>query len=130
MGIGFAIPANLAKQVLDSIVTNGSVTRGWIGVEPREISPEIIEAFKLPKNTTGILISGVLKGGPAEKAGIKAGDVLKQVNNNPIQDVRGLLNNIASLTPGSDAKITVTRGTENISISVQIGKRPQQNQKR
>ena len=67
MGIGFAIPVNLAKQVMESIVKTGSVTRGWIGVEPREISPEVIQAFQLSENAKGVLISGVLKNGPAEK---------------------------------------------------------------
>ena len=130
IGIGFAIPVNLAKQVMESIVANGSVTRGWIGVEPRDISPEVIQAFKLPKNAKGILISGVLKGGPAEKGGIKSGDLLKEINNKPIEDVRGLLNNVASLAPGSEAKLLVERAGENMTLNVQIGKRPPQEQKK
>ena len=125
MGIGFAIPVNLAKQVMEAIVANGSVTRGWIGIEPREITPEVIEAFRLPKSTSGILISGVLKGGPAEKAGLKAGDVLQAINGKQIEDVRSLLNNVASLSPGSQAKITVNRQGDAIELAVQIGKRPQ-----
>ena len=130
IGIGFAIPINLAKQVMESILANGSVTRGWIGVEPRDISPEVIQAFKLSKNAKGILISGVLKGGPAEKGGIKAGDILKEVNNKPIEDVRGLLNNVAALPPGSETKVLVERAGENITLSLQIGKRPLQEQKK
>ncbi len=125
MGIGFAIPVNLAKQVMESIVASGSVTRGWIGVEPRDISPEMIEAFKLPKETKGILISGILKNGPAELGGVKPGDILKEVNDKPIEDVRRLLNVVASLTPGSNAKLLVDRKGQSIVLAVQIGKRPQ-----
>jgi serine protease DegQ len=124
MGIGFAIPVNLAKQVMEAIVANGSVTRGWIGVEPREISSEIIEAFKLPKNSTGILISGVLKGGPAEKAGIKIGDVLKEINNKPIKTVRELLNQVATIPPGNEVKALINRNGENLDLTIQVGKRP------
>jgi serine protease DegQ len=124
MGIGFAIPVNLAKQVMESIVANGSVTRGWIGVEPRELNPEIIAAFKLPKDAKGILISGVLKNGPAELGGVKPGDVLKEVNDKPLEDVRSLLNAVAALTPGDSAKLLVDRKGQSIVLSVQIGKRP------
>jgi serine protease DegQ len=124
MGIGFAIPVNLAKQVMESIVANGSVTRGWMGVEPRELTPEIIEAFKLPKDAKGVLISGLLKNGPAEMGGVKPGDLLKEVNDKPIADVRGLLNAVANLTPGDAAKLLVDRKGQSIVLSVQIGKRP------
>jgi serine protease DegQ len=124
MGIGFAIPVNLAKQVMESIVASGSVTRGWIGVEPRELTPEIIEAFKLPKESKGVLISGLLKNGPAEIGGVKPGDVLREVNDKPIEDVRGLLNVVASLNPGDSAKLLVDRKGQNVVLSVQIGKRP------
>ena len=74
MGIGFKIPINTAKQVMELILTNGSVTRGWIGVEPQNLSKELAESLNLPKDTSGVLISGVLEGGPADKAGIKPGD--------------------------------------------------------
>jgi len=130
MGIGFAIPVNLAKQVMESIVTNGSVTRGWMGVEPRDLSPEIIEAFKLPKDAKGVLISGVLKNGPAELGGVKPGDILKEVNDEPIKDVRSLLNNVASLTPGNNAKVVVDRKGQSVVLSIAIGKRPTQKEVR
>jgi serine protease DegQ len=126
MGIGFAIPVNLAKQVMESIVSSGSVTRGWIGVEPRELTPEIIEAFKLPKDAKGVLISGLLKNGPAEIGGVKPGDILREVNDQPINDVRGLLNTVAALTPGNSAKLMVDRKGQSVVLSVQIGKRPSQ----
>jgi serine protease DegQ len=130
MGIGFAIPVNLAKQVMESIVTNGSVTRGWMGVEPRDLSPEIIDAFKLPKDAKGVLISGVLKNGPAELGGVKPGDILREVNDEPIKDVRSLLNAVAALTPGSNSKVVVDRKGQSVILSIAVGKRPTQKEAR
>jgi len=125
MGIGFAIPVNLAKQIMESIVANGSVTRGWIGIEPRDLSPEVVSAFKLAPNAAGVLIAGVLKTGPAEKGWVKPGDLLKEVNGQPIKDVRSLLDTVAALSPGSDARLTIERNNSTLTIPVQIGKRPQ-----
>ena len=130
MGIGFAIPVNLAKQVMESIVANGSVTRGWMGVEPRDLSPEIIEAFKLPQDSKGVLISGVLKNGPAELGGMKPGDVLKEVNDQPVKDVRSLLNTVAALTPGNSTKVLVDRKGQSVILSSTIGKRPTQKERK
>jgi serine protease DegQ len=124
MGIGFAIPINTAKQVMESILTNGSVTRGWIGVEPQNLSKELAESLNLPKDTTGVLISGVLEGGPADNAGIKSGDVLTQVNGQTVNDVAALLNHIAQTNPGDEAKVNLLRKNKEISIRIQVGKRP------
>jgi len=124
MGIGFAIPINLAKQIMESILANGSVTRGWVGVEPQNLSKELSESLGLPGNTTGVLISGVLEGGPAARGGIKPGDVLVAVNGNSIQDVRGLLNGIAQISPGNQAKLTVLRKGKEMDLTVQTGTRP------
>ena len=124
MGIGFAIPVSLAKQVMESIVSNGSVTRGWIGVEPQNLSKELSEALGLPGNTEGVLITGVLEGGPADRGGVKPGDVLSAVNERPIKDVRQLLNQIAELGPGNNAKIQILRKNRIMELSIQVGKRP------
>jgi serine protease DegQ len=124
MGIGFAIPINTAKQVMESILTNGSVTRGWIGVEPQNLSKELAESLNLHKDSTGVLISGVLDGGPADKAGIKPGDVLTQVNGQKVSDVVTLLNRIAQTNPGDEAKVTLLRKGKEMSLKVQVGKRP------
>ncbi|MBU3567975.1 Do family serine endopeptidase [Polynucleobacter alcilacus] len=124
MGIGFAIPINLAKQIMESILANGSVTRGWVGVEPQNLSKELSESLGLPGNTTGVLISGVLEGGPAARGGVKPGDVLLAVNGNSIQDVRGLLNGIAQISPGNQAKLTVLRKGKEMELTVQTGTRP------
>jgi serine protease DegQ len=124
MGIGFAIPINTAKQVMESILTNGSVTRGWIGVEPQNLSKELAESLNLPKDAIGVLISGVLEGGPADKAGMKPGDVLTQVNGQAVSDVVTLLNRIAQTGPGDEAKINLLRKGKPMTLKVQVGKRP------
>jgi len=124
MGIGFAIPINLAKQVMESIIKNGEVTRGWIGVEPQNLSSELIESMRLPKSTQGILVAGVLDGGPADSAGLKPGDILISLNNQSINDVRDLLNRIAKIDPGTEVSCKIIRKDREISLSIKIGKRP------
>ncbi len=128
MGIGFAIPINLAKQVMESILGNGGVTRGWIGVEPQNLSKELSESLGLPGNTVGVLLSGVLEGGPAARGGAQPGDVLIALNGKPIQDVRSLLNQVAQITPGNDIKLTILRKGKKIELTSQAGKRPKPKQ--
>ena len=124
MGIGFAIPISTAKQVMESILLNGSVTRGWIGVEPQNLSKELAESLNIPANTSGVLISGVLEGSPADKAGLKPGDILIQVNGQKVDDVVALLNRIAQTNPGEEAKINLLRKGKEMTLKVQVGKRP------
>ena len=124
MGIGFAIPINLVKQVMESIIKNGEVTRGWIGVEPQNLSSELISSMRLPKNTHGILVAGVLDGGPADSAGLKPGDVLVSLNNESINDVRELLNRVAGIEPGTEVSCKVIRKDKELSMSIKISKRP------
>ena len=124
MGIGFAIPVNLAKQVMESILKNGSVTRGWIGVEPQNLSKELSESLGLPGNTEGVLLSGVLEGGPAARCGVKPGDVLTAVNGDKTKDVKQLLNQIAQIGPGNEATLTIFRKGKEVVLTVQTGKRP------
>ena len=124
MGIGFAIPVNLAKQVMESILKNGGVTRGWIGVEPQNLSKELSESLGLPSTTVGVLISGVLEGGPAARGGVKPGDVLVSVNGNGTKDVRQLLNQIAQIGPGNEATLKILRKDKVLELKVQTGKRP------
>ncbi|MCP3718560.1 MULTISPECIES: Do family serine endopeptidase [unclassified Paraburkholderia] len=123
LGIGFAIPVSTARSVLESIITSGSVTRGWIGVEPQDVTPEIADSFGL-KEKSGAIVAGVLQGGPADKAGIKPGDVLTSVNGEAITDTTRLLNVIAQIKPGSDAKIHLVRKNKDMDLDVLIGKRP------
>jgi serine protease DegQ len=123
LGIGFAIPVSTARSVLESIITTGSVTRGWIGVEPQDVTPEIAESFGLEQKT-GAIVAGVLKGGPADKAGIKPGDILVGVNGQDITDTTRLLNVIAQIKPGTDAKVHLVRKNKELDLTVMIGKRP------
>ena len=95
-----------------------------IGVEPQNLSRELSESLGLPADTQGVLLSGVLEGGPAARGGIKPGDVLIAVNNNPTRDVRQLLNQIAQITPSQEAKLKVLRKDKQFEIAVQVGKRP------
>jgi serine protease DegS/serine protease DegQ len=123
MGIGFAIPISTARTVMDQIIRTGSVTRGWIGVEVQDITPALAGSFKLP-GTRGALIAGVLRGGPADRAGIKPGDVLLEVEGKPIADPTGMLNLIASLEPGSSARMKLHRKGEAVDVGVTVGRRP------
>ena len=124
MGIGFAIPVNLAKQVMEAILTNGSVARGWIGVEPQNLSKELAESLGLPSSTEGVVLSGVLEGGPAARGGAKPGDVLIAVNGNTTKDVRQLLNQIAQIGTGNEANLKILRKDKELELKIQTGKRP------
>ncbi|WP_186052947.1 Do family serine endopeptidase [Burkholderia gladioli] len=123
LGIGFAIPVSTARTVLESIITTGAVTRGWIGVEPQDLTPEIADSFGLQQKS-GAIVAGVLQGGPADKAGIKPGDILTTVNNEPITDTTRLLNVVAQIKPGTPTQVEVVRKTRTFTVTVVIGKRP------
>ncbi|OIR04870.1 putative periplasmic serine endoprotease DegP-like precursor [mine drainage metagenome] len=123
MGIGFAIPATLAKQVIEQIVTKGNVTRGWIGIEAQDITPELAESFKL-KEPQGALIAGVLSGGPADKAGLRAGDILLEIEGKRVTDSSSMLNLIAVLKPNKLATIKISRAEKLMSVPILIAKRP------
>ena len=124
-GIGFAIPVSLAKQVMEQIIREGSVTRGWVGIEVQDLSPELVDSFNL-KTGEGALIAGVLKGGPADIAGVKPGDVLMEVNGKPVSDSSSLLNLIAVLKPGEVANLSVARKNTGMKFSVKVARRPPQ----
>jgi len=123
LGIGFAIPVSIVRQVMGQIIEHGVVTRGWVGIEVQEITPEIAESFGL-KSTEGALIAGVLRGGPADRSGIQPGDVLVAVNGKPVTDSSSLLGLIAALPPGKAAKLDLIRNEKNINATVSIEKRP------
>jgi len=123
MGIGFAIPVSTARAVLEQIVQSGSVTRGWIGVEVQEITPALAESFKLG-DARGTLIAGVLRGGPADRAGVKPGDVLTAVEGKPVANPKSMLDVVAALQPGSSAKMTLRRKAQTLELAVTVGQRP------
>ncbi|MDP1597308.1 MAG: Do family serine endopeptidase [Methylotenera sp.] len=123
MGIGFAIPASLARQVMEQIVAQGNVTRGWIGIEAQDITPALADSFRLSK-AQGALVAGVLRGSPAERAGLRAGDILLAIEGKPVIDSGSMLNLIAALKPNQKATVQIARAGEIISVSILIGKRP------
>ena len=123
MGIGFAIPVSIAKQVMEQIVRQGSVTRGWIGIEAQDMTEELAESFKL-KHAKGSLIAGVIKGSPAEQAGLKAGDILLEINGREVVDSSNMLRLISELKPNKQALLRISRNQKEINIPVLIGRRP------
>ncbi len=122
MGIGFAIPVSTAKQVLESILKDGQVTRGWIGVEPQELTAELMETFNV-KSSEGVIITGVLQNGPAGQAGIKPGDVITAVNGKAVGNVTELLGAVAALKPGVAAPLSVQRAGKSNDVSITPAKR-------
>src|SRR5690349_16443157 len=123
MGIGFAIPVSIARQVMDQIIATGSVTRGWIGVEVQDITAELAESFKLP-NTRGVLIAGIVRGGAADKSGVKPGDILIEVDGKSIADSSAMLNLVAAAQPGKPATLKLIRNGTPMTVKVTVGKRP------
>ncbi|MBS1159226.1 MAG: Peptidase and chymotrypsin/Hap:PDZ/DHR/GLGF [Proteobacteria bacterium] len=123
LGIGFAIPVSSIKSIMEQIIQNGTVTRGWIGVEAQEITAELAESFGLP-DTEGALIAGVVRGSPADSAGIRPGDVLLAVNASPVKDPQVMLDLIAALKPDERAAFRLRRDKTIFEAQVKIGKRP------
>lgn len=123
LGIGFAIPVTTIKTVMEAIIAEGQVVRGWIGVEPQDITPEMADSFNI-KQTSGAIVAGVIRGGPADKAGIKPGDILIAIEGKPAANKTEVLNLIAQLKPNNKAKLTVLRNGSESTISVLINKRP------
>lgn len=108
---------------MESIISTGSVVRGWIGVEPQDVTPEIAESFGLSRKD-GALIAAVVQGGPADRAGLRPGDILTNVNDESILDTTALLNSIAQIKPGTAAKVTVSRKGKSVELTIVVGKRP------
>ncbi len=125
LGIGFAIPTHVAKQIMEQIIQSGSVIRGWLGVSMQDMTQDLAESFGLD-NLTGALIAGVLKDGPADQAGIKPGDILIAVEGKPVTSSSELLNLVAALPPGNTVTVTVIRSKQEKSIPIRVGVRPRQ----
>lgn len=122
-GIGFAIPANLAHSILDELVTQGRVIRGWLGIEAQALSRELAASFGL-QTPQGVIVAGVVSGGPAARAGLEPGDVLLAVDGQPILDARTAMSDIASIPPGTSLPLTIVRSGERMEMTLEVGERP------
>jgi serine protease DegQ len=123
MGIGFAIPADSARMVMDALRRDGRVTRGWIGVEPRDLTPELAASLRLPVRQ-GVLITGVLQDGPASRGGLRPGDVVLAIGGAEVSNTAQLLAAVAALKPQSDTSIAVQRGDQTLQLELTVAQRP------
>jgi serine protease DegQ len=123
MGIGFAVPVDTAREVMEALVRGGTVRRGWIGVEPRDLSPELAESLNLPVKS-GVLITGVLQSGPAAQGGVRPGDVVVKVGDKPVRNTTELFAAVAALPPDKPTQLGLQRGAQALQVQVQVGERP------
>ena len=123
LGIGFAIPVTTARQVMEGLIKDGRVVRGWIGVEPRDLTPEIAKTLDLPVRQ-GVLIAGVVQNGPASEGGVRPGDVVVRIAGTPVTSQSQLLNAVAALKPRELATISVQRGDTALDVKVKVEQRP------
>jgi len=124
-GIGFAIPINMAKDVVAQLRDSGKVVRGWIGVYVQQVTPEIAESINL-KEPRGALVADITPGGPAEKAGIKRGDVIVEFNGTKIEDMPELPKTVASFAPGTKTKLKVLRNGKEETLNIKLGELPEE----
>jgi serine protease Do len=122
-GIGFAVPVNMVRSIMDQLVKNGKVVRGWLGVSIQEMTPEVARKFGLDK-PDGALVSDITKGSPAQKAGLKRGDIITEFNGKPVKDASSLKNLVAQSSPGAKAVIRVVRGSRSLDLNTEIGEYP------
>lgn len=123
-GIGFAIPINLARQVMEQIIEHGRVIRGWIGAGGQDLAPAAAKSLGLPESTRGVFISTVLEGGPAEQAGLEPGDVIVSIDGKPADNAYRVMSRIATIPPGTTIQLTVQRGEELVPLHIQVIERP------
>jgi serine protease DegS len=124
-GIGFAIPVNLARGVMKQLIAYGRVMRGYLGVEPQDITPELAQAFKLD-DTHGFIITSLSQTGPAAKAGLQPGDAIVAIDGEPVENSRDALNRVAGRAPGSVVTLKVIRHGKAFSVKVTVAERPVQ----
>lgn len=121
-GIGFAIPVNLARGVMRQLIEHGRVIRGWLGVVPQPLTPELAEGLGL-KHADGVLVRGVYPGSPAAQAGLQPGDVIRQINGEAVHDMRDALNRVAAMQPGTQVTLSGMRRSEPFSITATVVER-------
>ncbi|WMD19059.1 trypsin-like peptidase domain-containing protein [Achromobacter seleniivolatilans] len=124
MGIGFATPIDIARRVMDDIVKTGGVKRGWLGVEPQDVTPELARAFNLGADAGGVIIAGVMRDGPAARGGLRVGDIVQSINGKRMSDTATLLSQIAQLPPGERATLGILRSGKSAELAVVVGARP------
>ena len=123
MGIGFAVPVDTARQVMEQLVRGGKVRRGFIGVDIRDLNAELAESLALPVKS-GVLVTGVLNDGPAAKGGVRPGDVVVRVGDKAVANAVELFAAVAALPPDSEAQLALQRGNESLNVRVKVGERP------
>ena len=124
-GIGFAIPIDLARDVLQQIIEHGEVIRGWLGVAIQDITEELAQSFEL-KSLDGVIISNIIRDGPADQAGLTRGDVITHINANAVKNVRAALTLISQARPGTAVKISGIRQGKKFDVDVTVMQRPKQ----
>ncbi|HZZ84480.1 MAG TPA: DegQ family serine endoprotease [Anaeromyxobacteraceae bacterium] len=124
-GIGFAVPVNLAKQILPQLLAKGKVTRGYLGVSVSELSPDLAEGFGLDPDTRGAVVQQVVPNAPAAKAGIKPGDIVVTLNGRPVESSGQLTRGVAMIPPGGKAHVTVLRSGAKKDLTVTVSTRPE-----
>jgi serine protease Do len=125
-GIGFAIPVNLARNVMQRLIEHGKVERGFLGVQPQDLTPDLAEQFNVPKDQQGALLSQIIKHGAAEKAGLKSGDVIIEFDGKPVKDARDLQLKVGQTNPGADATVKILRNGKVMTFDVKLKQRPEQ----
>ncbi len=123
IGIGFAVPINLAKNIMKSLIAHGKVSRGYLGLLPQDIDESLAKAMNL-KTTDGALVGDVTAGGPSEKAGVKQGDIITEFNGTKVTGATQLRNLVADAGPGSEAKLGILRDGKSMDLTVKLGERP------
>lgn len=123
LGIGFAIPAKTAHTIMEQIIATGTVTRGWLGIEPQDITPDLAKAFNLGRES-GVIIADVLRNGPAWNGGMRVGDIVVKLNGQPVEDTLGFLSQIAPLKPGSNVEVDILRAGKPLHLQAKVGVRP------
>jgi serine protease Do len=120
MGIGFAIPINMVRTVMDSLINKGKVTRGWLGVGIQNLTEDLAQSFNYP-SSEGALVGHVDQSGPAKTAGLQQGDIIVQIGSEKIKNVNQLRNYVAGIKPGTDMEVTVVREGKKVVSTVTIG---------
>ena len=126
VGIGFAIPISLAKNVMEQIIQYGHPQRGWLGIEAQQLTSELASALKMPPDTKGVVVTGLLRGGPADRAGLQPGDVIVSIDNEVLKDARQALGLIAQRKPGEKIHLQILRGSKHMTLEAKAIERPAQ----